>query len=262
LVRSGLRHQMAPNVQVSERECVLSGPTRPCRSERHVRPLHPSFGVDILRSTHYSTSGRRPRGASGVTSVRDDRAMSWSDVEELDYRRALHIFRLRHDAIPEVLCRRVLQLIGAGVTYPSIPRDQHKALLTWCITLGARGPEWDDWWDLTIVDTVVRDASRTAALDLFKIVGDDRAGALARRLLPAAEDRRPVAVLSALGYRALAKLVRTVDPGEHAAAADNEHLRSREDDRYDEMEQRLTRWGDDAPPEWEIEETGGGNAPA
>ena len=33
LVRSGVRPQKAPNVQMSERECVPRGPTRPCLIE-------------------------------------------------------------------------------------------------------------------------------------------------------------------------------------------------------------------------------------
>jgi hypothetical protein len=187
--------------------------------------------------------------------------MTSSDADRLDYRRALHIFRLRRDTIPEVLCRRLLQLVGTGVTYPSIPRDQHETLLTWCVTLGTRGPEWDDWrGELAIVDTVVRDASRAAAHDLVEIAGDDRAGALARQLRPAAKDRSPVAVLSALGYLALAKLVRTIDPGEHAAAGDDHHLWSLDDDRYDEMEYGLAMRGEDAPPDWETADTKRDNA--
>jgi hypothetical protein len=74
LVRSGVRHQMAPNVQMSDPECVPRGPTRPCRSERGPGRPQPSFcAFDMCRRQSWRRRGRSVRMKPSYAVRRDAR---------------------------------------------------------------------------------------------------------------------------------------------------------------------------------------------
>jgi hypothetical protein len=65
LVRSGARPRMAPNVQMSERECAPRGPTRPCRYGAPSGRIRLMFGVSVrARRTGARRALRRRRRRS------------------------------------------------------------------------------------------------------------------------------------------------------------------------------------------------------